>query len=332
MHQPKGRGVRVYHLLCALISGALVAFAPTYADAQDTARGPVRILLGFADDAGYAFAQLISESIGTTMGRPVVIERKPGATGRIAAEALKNADLDGTTLYLAPIVVPVLAPMVFKNLHYDPVKDFAPVTQVLTFRYALAVGPNHPARTAPEFVAWAKTHGKEATFGTAGAGSVPHFFGVMIDQATGTHLVHVPYKGAAPMLADLMGGQIAAGVDSLTNLIELHRAGRIRIVAISGAERSPLSPAVPTFREQGLAAVDAVGWVAVYARAGTPMPVIDRLSAAIVAALRTPEIRERFLSLGVEPTGTTPKALAAIMAADTARWAPIVKASGFTAE
>ena len=160
------------------------------------------------------------------------------------------------------------APIVFKNLHYDPVKDFAPVTQVLTFRYALAVGPNHPARTAPEFVAWAKTHGKEATFGTAGAGSVPHFFGVMIDQATGTHLVHVPYKGAAPMLADLMGGQIAAGVDSLTNLIELHRAGRIRIVAISGAERSPLSPAVPTFKEQGLAAVDAVGWVAVYARGG----------------------------------------------------------------
>ena len=122
----------------------------------------------------------------------------------------------------------------------------------------------------------------EAAFGTAGAGSVPHFFGVMIDQATGTQLVHVPYKGAAPMLADLMGGQIAAGVDSLTNLIELHRAGRIRILATSGAERSPLSPAVPTFKEQGLAAVDAVGWAAVYARAGTPKPLIYRLSAAIV--------------------------------------------------
>ena len=228
--------------------------------------------------------------------------------------------------------VPVLAPLVFRNLRYDPVKDFAPVTQVLTFRYALAVAPDHPARTVPEFVAWAKAHSKEATFGTAGAGSVPYFFGVMIDQATGTQLVHVPYKGAAPMLADVMGGQIAAGVDSVTDLIELHRAGRIRIIATSGAERSPLSPAVPTFREQGLAAVDAVGWAGVYARAGTPKPVIDRLSAAIVAALRTPEIKERFLSLGVEPTGTTPEALAAIMAADTARWAPIVKASGFTAE
>jgi tripartite-type tricarboxylate transporter receptor subunit TctC len=331
-HQSKDVVLRVVSLLCALISGALVALSPTYADAQDTARAPVRILLGFADEAGFVFAQLISESIGNTMGRPVVIERKPGATGRIAADALKNADPDGTTLYLAPIVVPVIGPLVFKNLRYDPTKDFAPVTQVLTFRYALAVGPNHPARTAPEFIAWVKTHDREATFGTAGAGSLPHFFGVMIDQATGTELVHVPYKGAAPMLADLMGGQIAAGVDSLTNLIDLHRAGRIRIIAISGAERSPLSPAVPTFREQGLAAVDAVGWAAVYARAGTPKPLIDRLSAAITETLRKPEIRERFLSLGVEPTGTTPEALAAIMAADTARWAPIIKASGFTAE
>ena len=208
MHQPKGCALRVYYLLCALIWGALAAFAPTCADAQETARRPVKLLLGFNDEAGYAWAQLISESIGNAMGRPVVIERKPGATGRIAAEALKNADPDGTTLYLAPIVVPVLAPLVFKNLRYDPMKDFAPVTQVLTFRMRWRSGRITRRGPAPEFVAWAKAHGKEATFGTAGAGSVPHFFGVMIDQATGTQLVHVPYKGAAPMLADVMGGQM----------------------------------------------------------------------------------------------------------------------------
>ena len=158
------RTLHAAYLLCALISGALAAFAPSCADAQEAARGPVKILLGFADEAGYTFAQLISESIGNAMGRPVVIERKPGATGRIAAEALKNSDPDGTTLYLAPIVVPVVGPLVFRNLRYDPVKDFAPVTQVLTFRYALAVGPNHPARTGPEFIAWAKTHGKRGRF------------------------------------------------------------------------------------------------------------------------------------------------------------------------
>jgi hypothetical protein len=147
--------LRLYYIFCALIAGRS-GFAPTPADAQDTA-GPVKILLGFADEAGYAFAQLISESIGNAMGRPVAIERKPGATGRIAAEALKNADPDGTTLYLAPIVVPVLAPLVFRNLRYDPLKDFAPVTQVLTFDTA-GSGPAI-RRTAPGSSP-GRTHGK----------------------------------------------------------------------------------------------------------------------------------------------------------------------------
>lgn len=323
--QVKGR-------ICLLALAALMALTATPAFPQTTASAPVRILLGFADEAGYAFAQLLSECIGVAMGQPVVIERKPGATGRIAAEALKSAPPDGATLYLAPIVVPVLAPLVFRNLSYDPVKDFAPVAQVLIFHYALAVGPNHPAKTGREFVAWAKAHPKEASYGTAGAGSAPHFLGVMINQTTGTEMLHVPYKGGAPMQADLMGGQIASGIESLTNLIELHRAGRVRILAVSGADRSPLTPSIPTFREQGLTSNDAVGWVGVFAPARTPKAVVDRLSAAIVGALRTPSIREKYLSLGVEPTGTTPEELAAIMAADTARWAPIIKASGFTAD
>lgn len=203
---------------------------------------------------------------------------------------------------------------------------------MLTFRYALAVGPNHPAKTGREFIAWAKSHPKEASYGSAGAGSGPHFFGVMINQANGTQLLHVPYKGGAPMLADLIGGQIAAGVESLTNMIELHRTGRIRILAVSGAERSPLAPSIPTFREQGLIANDVVGWVGVFAPAGTPKPVVDRLSAAIVEAVRTPSIRDQYLALGVEPTGTSAEELAAIMTADTARWAPIIKASGFSAD
>lgn len=321
----------VLRLLAWLAVFGVTSVACAAAQAQ-TAPGPVRILLGFTDEAGYSFAQLISDAIATAMGQPVVIERKPGATGRIAAEALKNAPPDGTTLYLAPIVVPVLAPLVFRNLSYDPVKDFTPVAQVLTFRYALAVGPNHPAKTGQEFVTWAKNHPKEATYGSAGAGSAPHFFGVMINQVSGTELLHVPYKGGAPMLADLMGGQIAAGIESITNMIELHRAGRIRILAVSGADRSPLAPTIPTFREQGLMANDVVGWVGVFAPARTPKPVIDRLSAAIVEAVRTPRIRDKYLSLGVEPTGTTPEELAAIMVADTARWAPVIKASGFSAD
>lgn len=324
--------LRFAHRLCTLILAAFAAVGPFGADAQTPIRGPVRILLPFADDASYAMARLISDDISDAVAQPVVVERKSGATGRIAAEALKNAAPDGATLLLAPAVVPVLAPLVFRKLNYDPAKDFAPVAQVATFRYALAVGPDHPARTVPEFVAWAKVHRAQATFGTAGSGSIPHFFGVMVGQATGLEMVHVPYKGAGPMTADLMGGQIASGIDALANLIELHRAGRIRIIATSGAARSPLSLTVPTFKEQGFAAIEGVGWIAVYARAGTPKPMIDRLSAAIVKAVQTPETRERFMNLGVEPTGTTPEQLTAIMAADTARWRPIIKASGFSAD
>ena len=315
---------------CAVALTALTTLTAATSLAQGSSS--VRILLGFADEAGYAFAQLISDNVGRAMERTVVIERKPGATGRIAAEALKHAAPDGTTLYLAPIVVPVLAPLVFRNLSYDPVKDFAPVAQVLTFRYVLAVGPNHPARNGQEFVAWAKAHPKEASYGTAGAGSLPHFLGVMINETTGTQLLHVPYRGGAPMQADLLGGQIASGIESLTNLIEYHRAGTLRILAVSGTERSPLAPSIPTFREQGLTSTDVVGWVGVFAPAGTPKSVVDRLSAAIVEAVRTPSISDKYRALGVEPTGSTPEELAAIMAADTARWAPIVKASGFSAE
>ena len=142
----------------------------------------------------------------------------------------------------------------------------------------------------------------------------------------------MPYRGGAPMMADLMGGQIASGIESLTNLLELHRANRVRILAVSGAERSPLAPSIPTLREQGLTNTDVVGWVGVFTPGRTPKPVVDRLSAAIVEAVRTPSIREKYLALGVEPTGTTPEELAAIMAAETARWAPVIKASGFTAD
>jgi tripartite-type tricarboxylate transporter receptor subunit TctC len=315
--------------ILAFYAFTVLASAGAYAQ---TGSGTTRILLGFADDAGYSFAQLISENIATAMGQPVVIERRPGATGRIAAEALKNARPDGSTLYLAPMVVPVLAPLVFRNLTYDPVKDFAPVAQVLTFRYALAVSADHPAKTGKEFIAWAKAHPKEASYGTAGAGGAPHFVGVMINEATGTQLLHVPYKGGAPMLADLMGGQIAAGVESLTNLIGAHRAGKVRILAVSGTERSPIAPSIPTFQEEGLTTNDVVGWVGVFAPAGTPKVIVDRLSATIVEAVHAPTIRDKYLRLGVEPTGTTPEELAAIMAADTARWAPIIKASGFSAD
>lgn len=309
------------------------ALAPPAGYGQTAIKGPVRILVGFAaGGSSDVAARLIAEKLKAALGVPVIVENRVGAGGRIAAEALKNAAPDGSTLLLVPVVVPVLAPLVYKQLSYDPTRDFASVAQVATYQFALAVGPNHPANDVRQFVAWLRTNPKQANYGSPAPGSLPHFFGLMIAQATGIEMVHVAYKGGAPLASDLMGGQIACGIDSLSDMMELHRAGRIRIIATSGAQRSPLLPTVATFKEQGFPSVEGSGWIGVYAPAKTPKAAIDLVSAAIAAALTSPDLRERLLNLGYEPTGTTPGELEAIMAADTARWQPIIKASGFSAD
>ena len=277
-------------------------------------------------------ARLIADHIKDAVGQPIIVENKPGATGRIAAEALKNAAPDGNTLLMAPIAVTVLAPMVFKRLNYDPAKDFAPVAQVAKFQYAFVVGPNHPARTVPEFIAWAKANSGQASFGTSGTGSVPHFLGVMVGRETGVEMVHVAHQGVTSLITGLMGGHVPCGISALSDLVELHRAGKIRIIATTGPARSPLLPTLPTFKELGFPMVEGVGWTGVYAPAGTSKPVIDHLSMAIVKALQAPAVRDKLIKLGLEPTGTTPEEFAAIMATDTARWAPVIKTSGFTAD
>jgi len=313
--------------------GATVAVASSSAHAQNPIKGPIKLLVPLpAGSTSDIVARLIADHIKDAIGQPIIVENKPGATGRIAAEALKNAAPDGSTLLIAPIAVTVLAPMVFKRLNYEPAKDFAPVAQIARFQYAFVVGPSHRAHTAAEFMAWAKTNPGQASFGTPGAGSLPHFLGMMIGREAGVEMLHVAYQGVTSLTTELIGGQVPSGVSALSDLVALHRAGKIRIIATTGSERSLVLPSLPTFKEQGFPAVEGVGWTAVYAPAGTPKPVIDHLSMAIVKALRTPAVKDKLIALGLEPTGTTPEELAAIMVADTVRWAPIVKASGFTAD
>jgi tripartite-type tricarboxylate transporter receptor subunit TctC len=322
--------MRVTRALCLLVACGAGAAAPA-AHAQLKPKQPLRIIVplppGSTSDV---VARLIAQRLGDG-GPPAVVENRAGASGRIAVEALKASAPDGRTLLLAPIAVPVIIPLVFRNAGYDPAKDLAPVAQVARFEYALAVAV-HPARDLPEFVAWVRANPKQANFGTPGAGSVPHFLGMMFGRAVGMELTHVAYRGATSLDAELIGGQIPAAFSALSDFVPLHRAGKLRILAIASARRSPLVPEVPTFGERGYPAVEAIGWHGVYAPAGTPRAAIDPLSGAIVDTLRAPALREKLLSVGIEPTGTTPEGLAAIMAADTARWRAIVKATGFTAE
>jgi tripartite-type tricarboxylate transporter receptor subunit TctC len=309
----------------------LISVGTATGSAQELAKPPLRILVGFtAGGTTDQAARLLAIQLKDSLGRLVIVDNKPGASGRIAAMALKNATPDATTIMLAPMVVTVLAPMVWSHLDYDPGRDFAPVAHVANYAMALAVNVDIPVRNLSEFVAWAKASPGRANYGVSALGSLPHLFGVIVGQATGMPWVAVPYRGSAPLEADLVGGQIVAAIDALSNLIELHRAEKIRIIATSGAQRSTLLPNVPTFREQGLAKIEGTGWIAMYAPAGTPKSAIAEISTAINDALRTPQVREQLIHLGYEPMASTPDGLKAIAAADASRWGPIIKAVGFS--
>jgi tripartite-type tricarboxylate transporter receptor subunit TctC len=324
-------GMRLHHITTQLLALAF-AIPPAFAENQPDRQAPLRIVVSApAGGISDRIARLLAERLQPDLSRPVFVENKAGAGGRIAVDVLMRSAPDGSTVMLVPIIVPVIGPLVFKDLSYNPTRDMAPVSQVATYQLAFAVATQHPARTLREFVAWAKENPRQATFGTPAAGSLAHFLGVALGRESGTELVHVPYQGAGQLAIDLVGGEVASGIAALSDLAPHHREGRLRILATSGAERSMLLPAVPTFREQGFETAQATGWHAVYAPAATPAQVIDRLSGAIVAALESPELRAKLVALGVEPTGTTPEQLAAIMAADTAHWAPIIKAAGFNA-
>jgi len=316
-----------------LVLACLATLAALALPARAQVDKPVKLLVGFAPGGSADLAaRLLADRIKDDLKQTVVVENRPGAGGRLVAEAVKNAPADGSVVMLTPIVVTVLAPMVFSKLPYDPLADFAPVAQVANFQFALSVNANHPAKNMKDLVAWYKANPAKANFGSPAPGSLPHFFGVMISKGAGIDLVHVPYNGGAPMMNALMGEQITAAIDTLVEQVELHRTGRVRILATSGTSRSPLLPDVPTFTESGLAGVEGTAWFGVYAPAKTPEATVRQINAAINKALANGDLRERLTKLGLEPAGGSAADLGARMAQDTARWAPIVKASGFRAD
>jgi len=322
--------MRWCHIVGLLIIGAR---ATSMAQPVPEREPPLHMLV--AEPAGATsdvVARLLAEPLRQSLARPVLVENVPGASGRIAASALKRARPDGATVLLAPVIVPVIGPLVFRHLSYNPTRDFAPVSQVTSYELAFAVAANDPAKDVAGFVGWARANPLPTIYGTPAAGSLPHFLGVALAAATGISLEHVAYPGIAKVGAALVGGQIAVGIGAVPGLAALHRAGRIRILATSGPIRSAVLPDVPTFREQGFASIEATGWHAIYAPADTPSSTIDQLSKAVIAALAAPELRTRIAALGLRPTGTDAAQLAAIMASDTAHWAPIIKASGFNTD
>lgn len=317
--------VRALQRVLAVVCLALASHA--------SAQAPVRILVGFPPGGeSDIIARLLADRMSLALGAPVIVENRPGADGSVAARALKNAAPDGKTLMISPIAVTVFAPLTHRNLGYDPARDFAPVSLVANFQMALAVGPGSPAKTLHEYVAWARANPAKATYGVPIAGGPTHFFGVMLARSTGVDLAAVPYKGSAQLVNDLLGGQLPAGITVLSQLVKHHETGRLRLLGTSGPQRSPIAPGVPTFSELGLAAIEGSGWQAFHTSAGTPRWAVERLSAAIATAVKSPEVSAQLVALGLEPVGSTPDELSSRFDADIARWSPIVKASGFRAD
>jgi tripartite-type tricarboxylate transporter receptor subunit TctC len=325
-------GNRLVSTITALLGAAILA-AATPVPAQDRIDKPVKILVGFAaGGTADLIARVVADKLKETIGQPVIVDNRPGAAGRIAADAVKAAAPDGATIMVMPIGPMTVVPHTLKSISYDTLKDFTPIGLGATFQFAFAVGPQSGAKTWPEFVAWAKANPNKASYATSAAGSLPHFIGVLLSREVGVDMVHVAYKGSAAYVNDLIGGQVPAAIDALADLTELHRAGRIRILATSGAARSTAVPDVPTFAELGLRNMVASGWFGFFAPANTPKPVVDALNRGINKALASPDVVERLTKLGMDPATSTPEEFAKIVASDFAKWGPVVRASGFTAD
>lgn len=293
---------------------------------------PLRFVVPYVAGGGFdSLLRPMAERLRTSLGRPVIVESKPGAAGRLGVRYVKGAPADGSVLLAVPIAPMSVFPHVYQDLGYDAVADFRPVSQIATFDLGLAVGPAVPVTSVKDLVAWLKANPDKASYGTPAAGSLPHFFALMFSSAAVVELRHVPYKGNAPALADLTGGHLPLYFTSTPDLVELHKSGRLRVLATSGSERSIVLPDVPTFAEAGYA-IEGTGWYGIFAPAKTPEPVVTRLSEAIVAASRAPEVVARMQVLGVRPTGTTAAELARIQRADLDRWGPVIRASGFKPE
>jgi len=310
----------------AFLCAGAALLAPVHAQSDKTLKIMVGVPAGGSLDA---FTRLVADKMKDELKQNVIVENKPGAGTRLAAELLKNAAPDGSTYLMTPIVTTVLAPLVASKLNYNPMIDFAPVGVAATFHFGLAVRADHPAKNVSELVNWFKVNPTKANFGYPAAGSLPHFFGLLVARESKADIVQVPFNGGAPLLTALLGDQVAMAMDTNYEWLANTKAGKLRVLATSGTQRSKALPDVPTFREQGYPNVVGGGWFGLYAPAKTPTAEITRVNAALNKALKNPEVIDKLASYAMEPGSGSPADLTKLMVSDTARWEPIIKASGF---
>ena len=296
-----------------------------------------KIINGFpAGGTADATSRRVAERLGGTAYAKTagVVENKPGAGGRIACEVVKSAKPDGSTLLLTPYSCMSIYPHIYSKLPYDPFKDFVPVSMAAVMTHALTVGPMVPAsvKTVREYLAWAKANPDKASYGSPAAGSTPHFLAALLGLNNKVDLKHVPYRGSAPAVADLIGGNLASTSTPTGDALANHRAGKVRILATSGAQRTPFTPDVATYAEQGFPELTTEEWFGFYAPAGTPANVVANANAAIGQALKEKSVVDSLALMGLVAQGSTPAEMDKSQKDEFTRWGPLVKQIGFTAE
>jgi tripartite-type tricarboxylate transporter receptor subunit TctC len=315
-------------VLQALAAATVLARLP----AQAQGGKPLKVLVGFAPGGAVdTVAREVGEGLRSA-GYNVVIDNRSGASGRLATEQLLAAPPDGTSLVFMPGGNATLFPHVYTTLKYDPFKDLAPVAAACEFSFALAAGPGTPAKTLKEFIDWAKANPGKANYGSPGGGTAMHFMGVMLGRAAGFEFTHIPYRGGAAALVDVLGGTVPAIATTLPNVVQPHKQGKLRILAHSGARRVPGLPEVPTFKEAGFPQLEITETFGFFAHAKTPPAVLADLHTALRAALAQVRVATALEKLEFEPLALSQAGFAARLKSDFDRWGPVVKATGYRAD
>ena len=313
--------------LPALLLGVLALGQPVHAADPPAV---LRILVGFPPGgATDVVARILAEKLQPLLKQTVIVENKPGAGGMIATQLLKAAPPDGSTVMLTIDHSHVIVPLTFKAPGYNPLTDFTPLAGVASYYNVMVLSSTIGVKTAPEFGAWLKAHPNQANYGIPAAGSVPQFAGILVGKSLGTPMVAVPYKGGAPLVQDLLGGQVPAGFLSLTESIEHYRSGKMQILAVSGTTRAKAAPQVPTFQELGISGIDMNPWLAFFGPKGLPPEFVTRFDAAVATALADPDVIERLSKLGNLPTYASPAQLQDWVVKATQHWGAVIKESGY---
>ncbi len=315
--------------ICRVLLGLACAMASAVLQAQAYPNKPIRLVVPFpAGGTTDIVARDIAGQLGKALGQTVVVDNKPGAGGNIGADAVAKSAADGYTLLMGTVGTHAINVSLYAKMPYDAVKDFAPVSLCAAVPNVMVVPPSVAAKTVSEFIALAKKEGSALAMASSGNGTSIHLSGELFKVMTGTTLTHVPYKGSAPALGDLVGGQVQVMFDNLPSSIALIRAGKLRALAVTSSTRSAALPDVPTLDESGLKGFEASSWFGVFAPAGTPKEIVNRLAEEIQKATASAELQERFKTHGATPVGNSPEAFAAHVSAEIAKWATVVKASG----